>query len=564
MKLTLQNFESQIDESIVDRGLSYWEDGLVSNLKQTKEGHFEAMVYGTQDYNVSVVIDSSEVIDFDCNCPYDHGPICKHVVAVLMEIRERNSGRLKIPKIKLKPIKKTDPTASLRKQFKAVIRQLGKEELSDWIEEWGEKDEMFLNLFLARFSKSDNGIDVEKYERILESNSKHKGSHYRYDDIDDDLPDLDKTGELLNEMEANLSKTSASEIISLCFAIFKVIAPSLSYVDDSEGDYSGLIEDALELLQTAILQKKVSEPFRKETFDLCLKYYNIDGMDIDGWDFAVLEIAGDLLKDAIERKKLFSVLDIMEKSNEGHYILERIVEIRKNVIEQFEGEKMAGEYLETMIHLPEIRTQIVEKAIVTKNYSRAKEICNQGLISDQKFPGIVHRWNEYLLNIAQHQKDIPEVIRLARMLFLSTFNSQQFYTVLKKYTPPEKWAETVESLIFTLNKNRDNGYIPWIYIQEKMFDRLFAYVQKDPHPSIISEYDKYLIPYFAAEIADLYEKTVRNLAIKASDRKDYSECCRWLRRLKKLGQKDRVTALIKELAAANPRKPAFLDELRKV
>jgi hypothetical protein len=234
------------------------------------------------------------------------------------------------------------------------------------------------------------------------------------------------------------------------------------------------------------------------------------------------------------------------------------------VIERFEGKVVAEKYMETMIHLPEIRKQFVEKAISAKNYSRAKELCNQGLISDKIFPGILHQWNEYLLNIAQREKDTHEVIRLAKMLFLSTFNSQQFYTVLKKFTPPEEWAETVESLIITLKKDRDNSYLPWIYIQEKMFDRLLAYVQNDSHPSIISEYDKYLIPYFAAEIADLYEKTVRNLAKQASDRKDYAECCRWLRRLKKLGEKDRVIILIKELAAANPRKPAFLDELRKV
>jgi len=564
MKLTLQNFESQIDEQIVDRGLSYWEDGLVSDLERTKEGLFEAVVSGTQDYDVGVIIDENAVIDFDCNCPYDRGPICKHVVAVLYAIRERNKSKSTNSKKIVKPAKMQVSADSSEKQFNSILANLGKEELADWIKESAKKDDKFRSLFLVRFSKPDNRINIEKYERILGNVSKHKSSHYRYDDFDDDLPDLDKADELLNEMESNFSKTSVSEIISLCFAIFKVIAPSLSYVDDSDGDYSGLIEEALELLQTAILQKKVPDPIRKETFDLCLNYYTINGMDIDRWDFDVLEIAGDLLKDAIERKKLFAVLDGLEKPNAGHYTGQRIVEIRKNVIERFEGKVVAEKYMETMIHLPEIRKQFVEKAISAKKYSRAKELCNQGLISDKIFPGIVHQWNEYLLNIAQREKDKPEVIRLAKMLFLSTFNSQQFYTVLKKFTPPEQWAETVESLIFTLNKNRDNGYIPWIYIQEKMFDRLLAYVQKDPHPSLISEYDKYLIPSFAAEIADLYETTIRKLAIRASDRKDYAECCRWLRRLKKLGKKDRVIILIKELAAANPRKPAFLDELHKV
>lgn len=564
MKVTLQNFESQIDEQIVDRGLSYWKDGLVTNLEQTKEGLFDAVVAGTENYDIEVIIDSNAVIDFDCNCPYDRGPMCKHVVAVLYAIREGNKSKSTNSKKIVKPTQMRVPADSSEKQLKTILTRLGKEELADWIKEWAKKDDKFRSLFLVRFSKPDHRIDIEKYARVLVNVNKHKGSHNRYVDFDDDLPDVDKADELLHEMETNFSRTSVSEIISLCFAVFKVIAPSLYYVDDSDGDFSGLIEEAVDLLDTAIRQKEMPEPIRKETFDLCLKYHTTKGMDIDGLDFAVIEIAGDLLNDDIEKKRLFAVLDGLEKSNAGHYTEERIVEIRKIVIERFEGKEAAEKYLETMIHLPEIRKQFVEKAISVKNYSRAKELCNQGMISDKKFAGIVHQWNEYLLNIAQRQKDIPEVIRLAKMLFLSTFNSQQFYTVLKKFTPPEQWAQTVESMIIALITEGNSDYLPWLYIQEKMFDRLLAYVQKDPYPSIISEYDKYLIPYFAAEIADLYETTFRKLAKRASDRKDYAECCRWLRRLKKLGEKDRVTGLIKEIAAANLRKPAFLDELRKV
>lgn len=304
------------------------------------------------------------------------------------------------------------PADSAEKQLKTILTRLGKEELADWIKEWSKKDDLFKGLFLARYSKTNNGIDVERYAQILENVPRHRGSNSWHNDIEYDCPDSDKAFELLHEMETNFSRTSVSEIISLCFAIFKVIAPALNYMDDSDGDFSGLIEEAMDLLDTAIRQKEMPEPIRKETFDLCMKYYNEDGMEIDGWDFAVLEIAGDLLNDDIEKMSLFAILDGLEKSNAGHYNEERIVEIRKNVIERFEGEEVAEKYLETMIQLPEIRRQFVEKAISAKNYSRAKELCNQGLISDKIFPGIVHQWNEYLLNIAQRQKGLRGVLPL--------------------------------------------------------------------------------------------------------------------------------------------------------
>ena len=368
MRITLQNFESQIDEQIVDRGLSYWEDGLVINLKQTKEGIFEAVVSGTEDYDVEVITDGNTVTDFDCNCPYDRGPICKHVVAVLYAISEGNKKKTANPKKIAKPAKIPVHKDPSEKQLKNILSGLGKDELADWITEWAKKDDTFRSLFLVRFSKPDDRIDIEKYARVLVNVNKHKGSNNRYDDFYDDIPDEEKAGELLHEMETNFSRTSVSEIISLCFAVFKVITPSLYYVDDSEGACSGLIEEAVDLLNTAIRQKEMREPIRKETFDLCLKYYNEDGMEIDGWDFGVLEIAGDLLKDTIEKKKLFAVLDSLERSNKGNYREERSVEIRKNVIEQFEGKDASEKYMETKIHLPDVRSQFVEKAISVKNY----------------------------------------------------------------------------------------------------------------------------------------------------------------------------------------------------
>jgi Uncharacterized conserved protein len=114
MKVTLQNFESQIDEQIVDRGLSYWKDGLVTNLEQTKEGLFDAVVAGTENYDIEVIIDSNVVIDFDCNCPYDRGPMCKHVVAVLYAIREGNKSKSTNSKKIVKPTQMRVPGKNTR------------------------------------------------------------------------------------------------------------------------------------------------------------------------------------------------------------------------------------------------------------------------------------------------------------------------------------------------------------------------------------------------------------------------------------------------------------------
>ena len=68
-----------------DRGLSYYERGAVSDVVRRGET-VRAEVEGSQyqPYMVRLEFDDAGVARTDCSCPYDHGGICKHRVAVLL------------------------------------------------------------------------------------------------------------------------------------------------------------------------------------------------------------------------------------------------------------------------------------------------------------------------------------------------------------------------------------------------------------------------------------------------------------------------------------------------
>lgn len=134
MMISLHNFESEIDESILDRGLSYWKNGNVIELKQTGNNEFEAIVSGNEDYEVKIKLADDNVQDFTCTCPYDWGPVCKHVIAVLFALREGNLNGLKEAKVKKKSKGKISQKNSLKKQFEDILNRLEKEELAGWIQ----------------------------------------------------------------------------------------------------------------------------------------------------------------------------------------------------------------------------------------------------------------------------------------------------------------------------------------------------------------------------------------------------------------------------------------------
>jgi len=452
----------------------------------------------------------------------------------------------------------------LKKQFEDILTRLEKNELVGWIRSWAGKDEKFRDYFLARFSGSMEKIDIERYARILVKEISATEDKYGFIDYPHSGDAVNEAYQLLNDAENGFNTTGTAEIISVCFAVIKVVTPALTYSDDSDGEISGAVMQAVELIARTSEEKDLSDSIKKELFELCLKYQNTEGMDINNWDLDLLDVAGELVSGQQEKERLFLLLDQKDKTASWHHTNELTAQIRQKVIGSLDGEDAAARYAESILHLPEFRKQFVEQYIREKNYSKAKALCEKGIIMDKKWPGIVDDWNEFLLAIAEKEKDIPEILRLAMKLFLGKFNSKQFYPVLKKYTLSDKWAQTVAFLIRELNKEQGDEYITWIYIQEGMFDRLLSFVQANPHPMNIEHFEQYLKPLYPEEIKNLYEKAIRNNAMHASNRRQYAECCRLLRKMKKLGNKQRVDLLINDLITTNKSRPAFLDELKRV
>ena len=93
MQIPLDQFEQVIDEKILQRGLTYFKKGLVHELEEVSPNTYEAIVEGTEDYTVRLTVENNVVTDYNCDCPYDLGPVCKHVAAVIFSLQEEELGR---------------------------------------------------------------------------------------------------------------------------------------------------------------------------------------------------------------------------------------------------------------------------------------------------------------------------------------------------------------------------------------------------------------------------------------------------------------------------------------
>ena len=88
MQIPLNQFEQYIDETILKRGLQYFKNGHVHEPEEISPGEYEAIVEGTDDYTVQLTLKNGIVTEYVCDCPYDMGPVCKHVAAVIFYLQQ--------------------------------------------------------------------------------------------------------------------------------------------------------------------------------------------------------------------------------------------------------------------------------------------------------------------------------------------------------------------------------------------------------------------------------------------------------------------------------------------
>lgn len=141
------------------------------------------------------------------------------------------------------------------------------------------------------------------------------------------------------------------------------------------------------------------------------------------------------------------------------------------------------------------------------------------------------------------------------------------YQILKEQVPVSQWTEFVEHLITDIQKrNRwsDVNLIAQIYINEQWWDRLLELVMEKPTLEKIETYEQYLSKDCATEVVGLYEREIVSLLENSTGRKYYRKACRFIRRIKKLGEQDRANQLIKKLKATYPNRPVLIEELNAI
>src|SRR5690349_7095663 len=84
-KLTEAQIRRKASEQSFARGQNYYNDGAIINpSRQGRELRAECQGSDYQPYQLRVTLAARSVADTECDCPYEDGGLCKHLVALLL------------------------------------------------------------------------------------------------------------------------------------------------------------------------------------------------------------------------------------------------------------------------------------------------------------------------------------------------------------------------------------------------------------------------------------------------------------------------------------------------
>lgn len=216
-----------------------------------------------------------------------------------------------------------------------------------------------------------------------------------------------------------------------------------------------------------------------------------------------------------------------------------------------------------------IRVAEIDKAVRNEDYDRAIKLSEDGIEYDKKdSPGLINKWYNWLLKIAQIKNDKAKIIEYARYLFIDNFYPQQdYYQIMKQEVEPDKWHDFLEEIIEEVapkQKWQNSALVREIYINEKWWDRLFLLLKQDVSLYTIESNEQYLSKDYSQQLVQLYSQELIEFVEVNVGRKHYQKACSYLRRMRKLGGTKEVGKLIKLFRAKYPQRPALMDELSRV
>ncbi|EMA05598.1 SWIM zinc finger [Haloarcula vallismortis] len=272
---TQEEIRSLCTEQSFERGRNYYHQGRVQELN-IDGGEISATVRGSNYYDVAIDV-ATDPIHTRCSCPYDYAGDCKHVVAVLLAVDDRDTGTAS-------GADEIDGTLSEAVDIDTLVEQTAAADLRAFLLEVLEDDRDTRDRFVA-FTGEDTGKTVydhkQDIDRLFEDAAGRRGM-VEYDTHID-------FSQYYDLAETHRERDNIDAATAIYRAIGEAIRENLNRVDDSGGHYGRELERAIESYAETVVEQDLDHEQKQPYIEyLCGEFIEADyGFASDYYDDAL-------------------------------------------------------------------------------------------------------------------------------------------------------------------------------------------------------------------------------------------------------------------------------------
>lgn len=319
---------------------------------------------------------------------------------------------------------------------------------------------------------------------------------------------------MLSDADYFIEQGEYAPAIEIAMSVAEIIPRNYESVDDSSGSLANSFNTATKSLVSILHNSQVSKQFKEEIYEWAKQEVNNSVYSDYGFD-SLTDVYEAAYEELGETNEVLATLNKqIEKASE--YQKERIILRKIRFMQSRNLDTLT--FIENYLDMDSVRKIRFEQLKELGLYDEALDLARKGMKMDstKNYWPTDNDWNKSIFEIYLLQEDVKNILFQAeKMLCESYYDHDKYYQIIKKYTNPCDWSDTLERILNSFDHSSIfSDFIANIMVEQQMWERLFIYCKKKaPIATLIEHYESYLKPHFEKEILNIYHNYVEEKAL---------------------------------------------------
>ena len=479
--------------------------------------------------------------------------------------------------------------SNTKELLKRTLAMTDDKQLLKFAKSYAAKDQAFAKAIIEKFLPTEDTVDYEKMVKDCFLHKK-KGGRRRYGSSLDwttirrDIKRLLKQLNYLRQQQDE--KTAVEGAMLLLEVLDQEFEDDCVYEDYNYSNSNFGNEEALAIVSDVLQNSKQVAHTTKldmlQRLEALAKGDTYRTYLTCGIGKVVDTLKQQLLSPEDQLKDVEKSIRAAKYDSDQAYYLKWKVRLLRQLGRNDEAEIVIGQHL----YLDDISALRFEQLKDDSRFDEAKALCMERIGKTGSRPFNIQPWYERLLELGQRTGDLEAVRDSTRWLYaygnVTQDDKKEFYRICREtFDGTDGWPAVRDRMLSEGKKgNASSGIVFQLYEEEKLYDRMYLYLQKLSDESGYYHYGPYSNSggerlYFFSEYAHCltdeerqgmvkaFSETILQDARGARDRDRYRQVAIGLRYLSQSCEegKQKARALANQILRENQGKPAFREEI---